>query len=133
MDFGRPNIKIGQRMANGQLLFLVLAVCILCIYACIIPFHIFSSPFQTCYDKRNHSPTPFLPWQPPPDEPLMPSVFPPVAEWYMLFIIVTLTRDTYFSEVGIRVSSFMIDKTYQFHFIHYYKKNSQHFSNRTRL
>jgi len=24
MDFGQPNIKIGRKMANGQLLFLVL-------------------------------------------------------------------------------------------------------------
>ena len=28
MDFGWPNAEIGQKMANGQLLFLALAVCV---------------------------------------------------------------------------------------------------------
>jgi len=26
MDFGRPNVEIGQKMANGQLLFLALSL-----------------------------------------------------------------------------------------------------------
>jgi len=27
MDFGQPNVEIGQKMANGQLLFLALSLC----------------------------------------------------------------------------------------------------------
>ena len=34
MDFGWPNAEIGQKMANGQLLFLVLAVCV-CLCVCL--------------------------------------------------------------------------------------------------
>jgi len=30
MDFGQPNVEIGRKMANGQLLFLALHVCIFC-------------------------------------------------------------------------------------------------------
>ena len=28
MDFGRPNAEIGQKMANGRLLFLALNLCV---------------------------------------------------------------------------------------------------------
>ena len=31
MDFGWPNVEIGRKMANGQLLFLAL-VCAVCVY-----------------------------------------------------------------------------------------------------
>jgi len=34
MDFGQPNVEIGRKMANGQLLFLVLFIvfCVMCMY-----------------------------------------------------------------------------------------------------
>ena len=47
MDFGRSSVEIGQKMANGQLLFLALqySMCI--------------NDFQIADTKRNHNPKDF--------------------------------------------------------------------------
>jgi len=55
MDFGQPNVEIGQKMANGQLLFLTLLKNVTHIKQ-VLSYQILIQPVQVIYMIHTHTP-----------------------------------------------------------------------------